>query len=120
MNWGIRYLNRLLGRNLGRSLLSLLLAALLALAVGLLAVLRGVYQKAYQSVDVRAVFYGGLPYSMAQKIEKSGMVKDPVFEYVYRDAYVDYHTAALYFTVKTYQCVFFVPSSHYLHIIGSI
>ena len=98
MSWGFRYLSRLLERNLGRSLLSLLLAALLAFAVGLLTVLRGVYEKAYQNVDVRAVFYGGLPYTSAQKIEKSGMVKDPVFEYVYRDAYVDYHTGALYFT----------------------
>ena len=69
MSWGGRYLMRLLGRNPGRSLLSLLLAALLAFAFGLLTALRGVYAEAYRNVEVRAVFYGGLPYTAAQKIE---------------------------------------------------
>ena len=98
MNWSIRYLRRLLGRSIGRSLLSLLLAALLAFAFGLLTVLRGVYAEAYRNVDVRAVFYGGLPYMTAQKIEKSDMVKDPRYEFVYRDGDVEFKGAAVVFT----------------------
>ena len=98
MSWGGRYLMRLLGRNPGRSLLSLLLAALLAFAFGLLTALRGVYAEAYRNVEVRAVFYGGLPYTAAQKIEKSDMVTDPRYEFVYKDGDVDFKSAAMVFT----------------------
>ena len=97
MTWSLRYLFRLLGRNPGRSLLSLLLAALLAFAFGLLTVLRGVYAEAYRKVDVRAVFYGGLPYSSAQKLEKSGMVKDPCYEYINMDCEIEFKGGTLCF-----------------------
>ncbi len=97
MSWGGRYLMRLLGRNPGRSLLSLLLAALLTFAFGLLTVLRGVYREAYQNADVRAVFIGGLPYSSAQKLEKSGMVRDPCYEYVDQDCEIEFKTGTLVF-----------------------
>ena len=98
MNWSGRYLSRLLGRNPGRSLLSLLLAALLALAFGLLTVLRGIYAEAYKNVEVQAVFYGGLPYPAAQKLEKSGMVRDPRYEFVFKDGDVDFKSATMVFT----------------------
>ena len=98
MNWGGRYLRRLIGRSPVRSLLSLLLAALLAFAFGLLTVLRIVYTEAYKNVEVRAVFYGGLPYSAAQKLEKSDMVKDPRYELVYKDGDADFKSATVVFT----------------------
>ena len=98
MSWSLRYLIRLFSRNPGRSLLSLLLAALLALAFGLLTVLRIVYTEAYKNVEVRAVFYGGLPYTAAQKLEKSDMVKDPRYELVYKDGDVDFKSATVVFT----------------------
>ncbi len=98
MSWGGRYLMRLLGRNPGRSLLSLLLASLLAFAFGLLTALRGVYAEAYRNVEVRAVFYGGLPYTAAQKLEKSGMVRDPVYEFIFKDGDVDFKSATMVFT----------------------
>ena len=97
MNWSGRFLRRLLGRNLGRSLLSLLLAALLAFAFGLLTVLRGVYAEAYKNVEVQAVFYGGLPYSAAQKLEKSGLVRDPYYEYVNKNCEIEFHGGTLCF-----------------------
>ena len=90
MTWSLRYLLRLLGRNPGRCLLSLLLAALLAFAFGLLAVLRSVYAEAYRKVDVRALFVGGLPYASAQKLEKSGMVREPYYEYVNQDCEIEF------------------------------
>ena len=98
MNWSSRYLSRLLGRSVGRSLLSLLLAALLAFAFGLLTVLRGIYAEAYKNVEVQAVFYGGLPYSAAQKLEKSGMVRDPMYEFIFKDGDVDFKGATMVFT----------------------
>ena len=97
MSWTGRYIIRLLWRNSVRSLLSLLLAALLALAFGLLTVLRGIYGEAYQNVDVRAVFYGGLPYASALKMEKSSLVKDPCYEYVNKDCEIEFHGGTLYF-----------------------
>ena len=97
MNWGGKYLRRLLGRSPGRSLMSLLLAALLAFAFGLLTVLRSVYREAYQNADVRAVFSGGLPYASAQKLEKSGMVRDPCYEYVHRDCEIEFKSGTLVF-----------------------
>ena len=98
MSWGGRYLSHLLGRSPGRNLLSLLLALLLALAFGLLTVLRGIYAEAYKNVEVQAVFYGGLPYPAAQKLEKSGMVRDPRYEFVFKDGDVDFKSATMVFT----------------------
>ena len=97
MNWSGRYLGRLLCRVPVRSLLSLLLAALLAMAFGVLTVLRGIYGEAYRNVDVRGVFYGGLPYTAAQKLENSDMVKDPCYEYVNKDCEIEFHGGTLYF-----------------------
>jgi hypothetical protein len=97
MSWKGRYLCRLLTRVPVRSLLSLVLAALLAFAFGVLTVLRGIYGEAYRNVDVRGVFYGGLPYTAAQKLEKSGLVRDPGYEYINRDCEIEYHGGTLYF-----------------------
>lgn len=103
MSWKGRYLRRLLTRVPVRSLLSLALAALLAFAFGVLTVLRGVYGEAYRNVDVRGVFYGGLPYTAAQKLEKSDMVKDPCYEYVNKDCEIEFHGGTLYF-VSNIRC----------------
>ena len=97
MSWKGRYLCRLLTRAPVRSLLSLVLAALLAFAFGVLTVLRGIYGEAYRNVDVWGVFYGGLPYTAAQKLEKSGLVRDPGYEYINRDCEIEYHGGTLYF-----------------------
>ena len=97
MSWRGRYLWRLLSRVPMRSFLSILLAALLAFAFGLLTVLRGIYAEAYQNVDVRAVFFGGLPYSTAQKLESCGMLKDPSYEYADLNCLVEEHGTTLYF-----------------------
>ena len=43
------------------------------------------------------MFYGGLPYTAAQKLEKSGMVKDPSYEYVNKDCEIEFHGGTLYF-----------------------
>ncbi len=97
MNWSGRYLRRLLGRNLGPSLLSLLLAALLAFAFGLLTVLRDIYREAYGNAEVRAVFIGGLPYASAQRLEKSGLVQNPRYEYVNQNGEIEFKTGTLVF-----------------------
>ena len=81
MNWSGRYLRRLLGRNLGRSLLSLALAALLAFAFGLVTVLRGLYAELYRQVEVKPLV-STIGYERAMKIENSGYVRDPYYEYV--------------------------------------
>ena len=104
MKWGGRYLWRLLRRVPVRSVLSILLAALLAFAFGLLTVLRGVYAEAYQNVDVRAVFFGGLPYSTAQKLESCGMLKDPGYEYADLNCLVEDHGTTLYFISDLSRC----------------
>ena len=88
MDWSAGYLTRLLGRNPGRSLLSLLLAVLLAAAVGLLTDLRGMYAALYRQVEVRPVFTG-LGYDQALKTEKSGYVRAPYYETVFRDGQVE-------------------------------
>ena len=88
-NWRGRYLRRLLGRNLGRSALSLILAALLVFAFGTLTVLRSIYRELYQNVEVKPVISGGLDYKRALKIEESGYVRDPYYEFVCKDAAVE-------------------------------
>ena len=79
MNWNWRYLCRVLGRNKGRNLLSLMLATLLAYAFGLLTVLRSIYGELYQHVEVKPVI-SGIGYERAQRIERSGLVRDPYYE----------------------------------------
>lgn len=79
MNWNWRYLCRVLGRNIGRNLLSLMLATLLAYAFGLLTVLRSIYGELYQHVEVKPVV-SGIGYERAQRIERSGLVRDPYYE----------------------------------------
>ena len=98
MSWHGRYLRRLLTRVPVRSLLSLVLAALLAFAFGVLTVLRGIYGEAYRNVDVRGVFYGGLPEKAAKKLENSGLVKNPMYEFVFKDGDVDFKSATMVFT----------------------
>lgn len=97
MTWSGRYLRRLLGRNRGRSLLSLLLAALLAFAFGLVTVLRGIYAELYKNVEVKAVFSGGLNFDRAQKIAKSGYVRDPYYELYVSDSQVEMDSASFCF-----------------------
>ena len=79
MTWEWRYLCRVLGRSIGRSLLSLMLATLLAVAFGLLTVLRSIYGELYQHVEVKPVV-SGIGYERAQRIERSGLVRDPYYE----------------------------------------
>lgn len=79
MSWDWRYLCRVLGRSIGRSLLSLMLATLLAFAFGLLTVLRNIYGELYQHVEVKPVV-SGIGYERAQRIERSGLVRDPYYE----------------------------------------
>ncbi len=79
MTWEWRYLCRVLGRSIGRSLLSLMLATLLAVAFGLLTVLRSIYGELYQHVEIKPVV-SGIGYERAQRIERSGLVRDPYYE----------------------------------------
>ena len=95
MSWGGRYLRRLLGRDPGRSLLSLLLAALLAFAFGLLTVLRGIYAELYQQVEVKPVV-SQIGYGRAQKIERSGLVRDPYYETRSLDSQIEMESAPVY------------------------
>ena len=95
MSWGGRYLGRLLGRDLGRSLLSVLLALLLAFAFGLVTVLRGIYSELYRQVEVRPVVTG-IGYGRAQKIERSGLVRDPYYETRSEDSQIEMEDVPVY------------------------
>ena len=95
MSWSGRYLCRVLGRSIGRSLLSLLLAALLAVAFGLLTVLRSIYGELYQHVEVKPVV-SGIGYERAQKIERSGLVRDPYYETRSQDSQIQMEDAPVY------------------------
>ena len=98
MNWSGRYLLRLLRRNLGKSLLSLLLAALLAYAFGVLTVLRGIYAELYQKTEIRPAFTGGISYTKALTLADSGYLKDPYYQYVSTDAWVEMEAAEVILT----------------------
>ena len=95
MSWSGRYLRRVLGRNLGRSFLSLMLAALLAFAFGLLTVLRSIYGELYQHVEVKPIV-SGIGYERAQKIERSGLVRDPYYETRSQDSQIQMEDAPVY------------------------
>ena len=88
MTWSGRYMGRLLGRDLWRSILSLGLAGLLAFAFGLVTVLRGLYGELYQQVEVKPILTG-INYSRALKVEGSGYVRDPYYEYVAPGAQIE-------------------------------
>jgi Cell division protein len=95
VSWSGRYLRRVLGRNLGRSFLSLMLAALLAFAFGLLTVLRSIYGELYQHVEVKPIV-SGIGYERAQKIERSGLVRDPYYETRSQDSQIQMEDAPVY------------------------
>lgn len=98
MNWDSRYLLRLLRRNLGKSFLSLLLAALLAYAFGVLTVLRGIYAELYQEAEIKPAFTGGISYTKALTLADSGYLKDPYYQYVSTDAWVEMEAAEVILT----------------------
>ena len=95
MSWSGRYLRRILVRNFGRSLLGILLAVFLAFAFGLLTVLRGIYGELYQHVEVKPVVTG-ISYERAQKIERSGLVRDPYYETRSQDSQIQMEDAPVY------------------------
>ncbi len=77
-----RYVFRHARRAAVRSLLAILLAALLATAIGEMTALRQHYRELYQSIEVKARFYSGLPYSKIKKLEDSGYLTAPYYESV--------------------------------------
>ncbi len=77
-----RYVLRHARRAMVKSLLAILLAALLAAAIGEMTALRQHYRELYQSIEVKARFYGGLPYSRTKKLEECGFLEDPYYESV--------------------------------------
>ena len=104
MSWSGRYLRRILVRNFGRSLLGILLAVLLAFAFGLLTVLRGIYGELYQHVEVKPVVTG-ISYERAQKIERSGLVRDPYYEARSQDSQIEMEDAPVYLVNRLDQLV---------------
>ena len=104
MSWSGRYLRRILVRNFGRSLLGILLAVFLAFAFGLLTVLRGIYGELYQHVEVKPVVTG-ISYERAQKIERSGLVRDPYYETRSQDSQIQMEDAPVYLVNRLDQLV---------------
>ena len=77
-----RYVFRHARRAMVKSLLAILLAALLAAAIGEMTALRQHYRELYQSIEVKARFYSGLPYSKTKKLEECGYLANPYYESV--------------------------------------
>ncbi len=94
-----RYILRHVRRAAARSVLAVLLAALLAGTVGELGVLRRHYAALVDAVEVDVRFFGGLSHSKAKALEKTGYLRDPVYQANYTDAAVEiYYPVTVIFT----------------------
>ena len=96
-----RYVFRHARRAAAGTVLAILLAALLTGTVGELMLLRTRYADLVSSLELDVRFFGGLSYSKAKALEKSGFVRDPVYLKAYEAMSGIYTPITLVFTNRT-------------------
>lgn len=86
----LRYVARHGRRAMAKSLLAILLAALLATALGQFTAVRKTYGDLYRNIEIKARFVNGMPYSRAVKVAESGYVHSPYYEYIVKEAEINF------------------------------
>jgi mRNA-degrading endonuclease YafQ of YafQ-DinJ toxin-antitoxin module len=93
-----RYVLRHIRRAGLKTVLTLLLAALLVGAVGQLTMMRSRYAEMMKNVQVDVGFYDGLSLYRAERLMKSGLVREPVYKTCFEEAELELDVAQVTFT----------------------